>query len=403
MGKMGRFSILIIIGVVLQSDHCLMTEQVAELGSDLGLSVFKYIANSSEIKNIIISPHGIATVLGMLQLGASRKTKSQLIKALKYNSNGVHQSLKIMRESLTEKKNRDTVTIANGLFPHKKFSLERPFVTKNKNIFQAEVTSVDYGSSDQAASLINKWAMKQTGGMIENLVSSDDLSELTALVVVNAIFFKGLWKTKFVPENTHDEDFYTADGNVYQVPMMAQRSHFKFGLSVTPNDVRYYVLELPYQGPISMFIALPVESDTELWKIMTHINVQTIQNWQNTLRQRELNLIMPKFTAELETDLKEPLSALGITDMFNSARANFPRISASAPIYVSKMFQKAKIEVNEEGTKAAAATVSIIMLKSIGITTPFILNRPFLYFIRHNPTGAILFAGRVANPEAANA
>ncbi|XP_041038763.1 glia-derived nexin [Carcharodon carcharias] len=397
---MEKVGILILLCVFMKSIDCQWKNtRVSELGSDLGMKIFNHVANSKPTENIIMSPHGIASVLGMLQLGAGARTRQQLSSALKYNSYGIYRKLKRIHKSLTESRNQDIVTIANGLFAPNNFAMEEPFIRKTKDVYQAALRSLSYENPVEAAAAINQWTNNQTRGMITNLISPAILSEATRLVVVNAIFFKGLWKSRFLPKNTRNRDFYAADGNVYQVPMMSQKSTFNFGMAITPTNVNYYILELPYHGgTISMFVVVPVDITIQLSEIIPHMNVQSINSWKAIMREKELDIALPRFTAEAETNLEKPLSALGITDMFDQTKANFVKISRSGELYVSQVLQRAKIEVNEDGTKASAATAAVFMLKSLRITPPFVVNRPFLYILCHNPTGTVLFIGQVSKP-----
>uniref|UniRef100_A0A0E9WN39 Serpin domain-containing protein n=2 Tax=Anguilla anguilla TaxID=7936 RepID=A0A0E9WN39_ANGAN len=144
-----------------------------------------------------------------------------------------------------------------------------------------------------------------------------------------------------------------------------------------------------------MLIALPSEDNTAVSSLLPHINTSTVQSWTKLLTQRKVRLLMPKFSAEAEVDLQTPLTALGVTDMFSQSKANFKYLS-SEPLYVSKALQKAKIQVNEDGTKASAATTAILLARS---SPPWVIvDRPFIFLIRHNLTGTVLFMGQINKP-----
>uniref|UniRef100_A0A8C8RG07 Plasminogen activator inhibitor 1 n=1 Tax=Pelusios castaneus TaxID=367368 RepID=A0A8C8RG07_9SAUR len=369
-----------------------------ELGSDIGIQVFNQIAKARPQENIVVSPHGIASVLGILQLGADGKTKKQLTTVMRYSVNGVGKVLKKINKAIVSKKNKDIVTVANAVFAKSGFKMEVPFVTRNKEVFQCNVKSVDFEDQNAACDSINQWVKNETRGMIDNLLTPDIIDgALTRLVLVNAVYFKGLWKSRFQPENTKKRTFNGADGKTYQVPMLAQLSLFRCGTTSTPNDLWYNIIELPYHGEsISMLIALPTESTTPLSAIIPHISTKTIQSWMTAMIQKRVQVILPKFTAAAETDLKEPLKVLGITDMFEQSKANFAKITRTESLHVSHILQKAKVEVSEDGTKASAATTAILIARS---SPPwFIVDRPFVFFIRHNPTGAVLFMGQINKP-----
>lgn len=367
------------------------------LGSDIGIQVFNQVVKNKPHDNVVISPHGVASVLGMLQLGADGKTKKQLTTAMRYKVNVVGKILKKINKGIVAKKNKDIVNTANAVFANSGFKMEEPFVSKNKEVFHSQVRSVDFQDRNTAASIINQWVKNETKGMIDNLISPELIdSSMTRLVIINALYFKGLWKSRFQPENTKKRTFHGPDGKAYQVPMLAQLSLFRSGSASTPNGLWYNVIELPYHGgSVSMLVALPTDESTPLSAIIPHISTKTLQSWM-TMTPKRVQLILPKFTVEADADLKDPLRNLGITDMFDSNKANFTKITRSEQVYVSHMLQKAKIEVKEDGTKASGATTAILIARS---SPPwFIVDRPFLFFIRHNPTGAVLFTGQINKP-----
>ncbi|XP_029026858.1 glia-derived nexin [Betta splendens] len=368
-----------------------------ERGSDLGMQVFQQVAASKPLDNVVFSPHGVASILGMLLAGAHGRTRKQMVSALRYKKNGPYKMLRKLHKSLTAKSNQDAVLIANGLFSQEGFSMEPGFVRENKENLECKTSSLDFSNPQAAADEINEWVRNSTRGHISGVIRADMLDPaLTRLVAVNSIYFKGLWKARFLPVNTKMKDFHAADGTVSAVPMMSQLSVFKMGVDSTPLGVRYSVIELPYEGNrLSMLIVLPYDEDTPLSRMIPHINTSTVRDWTQVMRMRKVHLVIPKFSADAEVDLKAPLSALGLTDMFSQGRADFKHLSAEA-VYVSNALQKAKIEVNEDGTKASAATTAILMARSF---PPWItVDRPFLFLIRHNPSGTILFVGQINKP-----
>lgn len=394
-----HFPFVLLVAVTLPS-VCLQfnPQPLEELGSDIGIQVFSQIAKSRPQENIVVSPHGIASVLGMLQLGADGRTKAQLTAVMRYGVKGVGKTLKKINKAIVSKKNKDTVTVANAMFVKNGSKIEMPFVTRNKDVFQCEVRNVNFKDPASACDAINAWVKNETRGKIDSLLSPDLIdSVLTRMVLVNALYFKGLWKSRFRPENTKKRPFVAADGKSYQVPMLAQLSLFRSGSASTPNGLWYNFIELPYHGEsISMLIALPSESSTPLSAIIPHINTKTIDSWTSMMVPKRVQVVLPKFTATAQTDLKEPLKALGITEMFDPSKANFAKITRSENLHISHILQKAKIEVSEDGTKASAVTTAILIARS---SPPwFIVDRPFLFFIRHNPTGAFLFMGQINKP-----
>ncbi|XP_070826658.1 glia-derived nexin [Chaetodon trifascialis] len=397
---MERLSLLCLVALVTLYGHEGVLSQApsyGERGSDLGIQVFQQVVRSKPLENVVLSPHGVASILGMLLSGAHGETRKQVLNALRYKKNGPYKMLKKLHKTLTAKANQDTVLIANGMFSQQGFPMEEAFVATNKANFQCESRSLDFSNPQGAADEINAWVNNKTKGHIPSLIKADMLdSALTRLVAVNSIYFKGLWKSRFQPENTKMRPFNGGNGNVYKVPMMSQLSVFNIGLATTPQGLKYKVIELPYHGnTISMLIVLPSEEDTPLSRVVPHISTATVQSWTKLMHMRKVRLLIPKFTTDAEVDLKEPLSALGITDMFSENKADFRHLCAE-PVHVSTALQKAKIVVNEDGTKAAAATTAILLARS---SPPWVtVDRPFLFLIRHNPTGTVLFMGQINQP-----
>lgn len=396
MGQLSLVCLCVLLALRGHQGALSQAPSYGERGSDLGLQVFQQVAQSRPQENVVLSPHGVASILGMLLPGAHAETRRQLLTALRYKKNGPYKMLKKLHKTLTSKSNQDIVTIANAMFNQEGFPIKEEFVKTNKENYQCGARSIDFSNTQNAADIINDWVNNRTKGLIPSLLKPDMLNGgLTRLVALNSIYFKGLWKSRFQPENTKMRPFTTGEGNTTKVSMMSQLSVFNIGLASTPQGLKYMVIELPYHGnSLSMLIVLPSE-DVLLANVVPHINTATVQSWTKLLHLSKIRLVIPMFTAEAEVDLQAPLSALGIKDIFDEGKADFRHLS-SEPVYVSKALQKAKIEVNEDGTKAAAATTAILMARS----SPrwVVVDRPFLFLIRHNPTGTILFAGQINKP-----
>ncbi|XP_076000536.1 glia-derived nexin [Genypterus blacodes] len=386
--------------VSFYGQNCVKSEapsSYGERGSDFGIKVFQEIVSKKPEDNVVLSPHGVASILGMLLPGSHGETRRQILNALHFKKNGPYKMLKKLHRSLTAKTNEDIVMIANGMFSKPGFSMEKAFVATNKANYQCESRSLDFSDTQGAADKINEWVNNKTKGIIPNLIKADMLDPvMTRLVILNSIYFKGLWKSRFKPENTKMKPFKGCNGNVFKVQMMSHVSVFNTGMATTPQGLNYRVIELPYHGnTISMLVALPVEEDAALSDVIADISTATVRSWTKLMSPRKVRLFFPKFTADAEVDLKEALSALGLADLFSERSADFRNLSAE-PVHVSKALQKAKIVVNEDGTKAAASTTAILMARS---SLPWIsVDRPFLFLVRHNPTGTILFMGQITQP-----
>ncbi|XP_030043783.1 plasminogen activator inhibitor 1 [Microcaecilia unicolor] len=375
------------------------SSEISKLATDFGMRVFREIVNSSEDRNVAFSPYGVAAVLAMIQIGAKGNTKSQIKEAMKYGieEKGVATALRKLRKEITGPLNLDVVNTADALFVQRDMKLVRGFLKKFLRAFHQMVKQVDFTEEETARSIINDWVKFRTEGMITDFLGENDLNELTRLVLVNAIYFKGMWKMPFPEKATHSRVFHKSDGSTVSALMMAQTAKFNYSEFVTPSGDYYDVIELPYHGEtLSMLIAVPFQKEVPLSALTDIIDVELINHWKSRMQKVTRLLVLPKFSLESKVDLKEPLMNLGMTDLFDESLADFTNLCDEQALYVSQALQKVKIEVNESGTKAAASTAAIVYARMAPLEV--IMDRPFLFVVRHNPTGSVLFMGQVMEP-----
>ncbi|XP_069336340.1 antithrombin-III isoform X4 [Eulemur rufifrons] len=252
-------------------------------------------------------------------------------------------------------------------------------------------------NAEQSRMTINEWVSNKTEGRITDVIPAGAIDELTLLVLVNTIYFKGLWKSKFSPENTREELFYKADGETCPASMMYQESKFRYRRVAEGTQV----LELPFKGDdITMVLVLP-KPEKSLAKVEQELTPEVLQEWLDELEEVMLVVHMPRFRIEDGFSLKERLQDMGLVDLFSPEKSKLPGIVAEGrtDLYVSDAFHKAFLEVNEEGSEAAASSVVLIAGRSLNPNrVTFKANRPFLVFIREVPLNTIIFMGRVANP-----
>ncbi|XP_068130183.1 plasminogen activator inhibitor 1 [Hyperolius riggenbachi] len=233
--------------------------------------------------------------------------------------------------------------------------------------------------------------------MIKDFLGSNSIPPLTRLVLLNAVSFDGKWILPFPEKATHSRPFYRSDGSVVQTQMMANTAKYNCSEFETPEGEFYDVIELPYEGDeLSMLIAAPYEKHVPLSAITDILTAELVNQWKATMQKATRLLVLPKFSLVSEVDLKAPFQRLGIEDMFSEEKADFSRLSSERPTYVSEAFQKIKIEVTESGTTASAATAAVLLARMAPLEV--IVDHPFLFLIRHNPTGALLFMGQVMEP-----
>jgi serpin B len=338
--------------------------------------------------NIFFSPISIVTAFGMTYEGAQGVTAKEMEHAFDFEPDEQKRraDLADIQSSLNPSDKKFTLQLANALWLAQGFEPLQEYVNTVTTYYDSEVEVLDFTSSD-AVNTINGWVDNKTEGKIEELFK--ELDPNTRLVITNAIYFKGNWTMPFDKERTTDADFVTPQKTI-QVPMMSRDDLFNY-----TKDHMVEVVELPYQGDrLSMLIILP-DHLVGMTPVEDSLTIEKIQKWRNNLAEQRLLVQIPKFTLETEYDLKRILPDMQVHSAFSSSDADFSGISGSKGLFIEKAIHKAFVDVNEEGTEAAAAT-GISMLDSAPPT--FRADHPFMFLIQDNETGNILFMGRMADP-----
>ncbi|XP_076634199.1 uncharacterized protein LOC143348166 [Colletes latitarsis] len=368
---------LVSIAMAMQAATDQSLQTVSQGANEFSLSLFKAVAEETP-GNLIMSPLSAIFALAMTAYGARGETENQLKRVLHLpSSNSLGTS---GYQALTDTFNNVTdneLKLANKIFPALKFSVKPDYQELLTNYFRSAVQTVDFSKSEEAASIVNTWVQENTNDRIKDLITSGDVDGSTALVLVNAVYFKGQWKNKFDPQNTMDMLFHVDETTTKNVPTMYRNGDYKYGEVPGMNAT---FIEIPYKGDeLSMIIVLPndVNGLHELQQNLQDIN---ITNLLDDTYEKEVELYLPKFKIESKLDLNDVLQKMGLTDMFTE-RANFSGI-ADDDLSISKVIQKAFIEVNEEGSEAAAATGVIAVGTSLfSERSEFIIDRPFIYGI----------------------
>lgn len=279
------------------------------------------------------------------------------------------------------------MNIANSIWIEDDFPVLQSFIDVNKTYFDAKVESFDVADPN-AVDIINDWVEDKTNGKIKEII--DVIPPNIALYLINAIYFNGTWTYEFDKNDTKDEPFYNFDNSTSTIPLMSMNAT----LPVLFTD-SISIVDIPYGDSLfSMTVVLP-NSEYDINKLAESITNDTWKEWLSQLMAQELDLYLPKFKLEWDDNLKEILTELGMGIAFDKNRADFTRINPQIPLWISRVLHKTFIEVTEEGTEAAAATVVEMEFKSV-VTTPIIrVDHPFIFAIREQHSGTILFMGKV--------
>ena len=308
-----------------------------------------------------------------------------------------------MKSLYTYLNNNDeyNISTANALWPDVGYELLTEYKQIIKEYYGGNTSNVEYANPEEAARIINEWVENQTNNLIKDLVPASAITDLTKLILTNAIYFKGIWQIQFEEINTTERDFTISSSESIQVDTMKLTgTEDKFNYTETDE---LQILELPYTGvDISMMIFLPKDG-VDLSDAINSLNREDYNTQIDEMYETKADIYLPKFKVETSYNLKDYLIDLGIIDAFNN-NADFSGIDSTDYLLISKVLHKAFIEVNEEGTEAAAATAVIMDLKSIGPGEPperitFNCDHPFVFTIYHKETGTILFMGVINNPE----
>lgn len=367
---------------------------VAAGNNALGLDLLR-VAAAEPNENAFLSPWSITNALAMTWAGARGDTEADMARALHFTlgQGRQHDAMHGSNAAVIASADKAIFTVANRLWADKSVTFKPEFLGTARQFYGAEPEAMDFASDFEGArKRINTWVEDNTAKKIRDLLAPGDVDADTKLVLTNAVYFKGLWKHAFQKESTQPRMFTTAAGAAKEVPMM---SHSKDHGFVEMDGVK--VLEMAYKDSnLSMVAILPAEGSS-LASLESSLTSEKLGAMVAGLTEQDVAVVFPKFKLETRMQLGPALSTLGLGAAF-SDQADFSGMTEDAALMISKVVHKAFVEVDEEGTEAAAATGVIMMPTSVRITAEFIADRPFLFLIRDRESGAVLFVGRVADP-----
>lgn len=363
-------------------------QQLVERNNVFALNLFQKTAG---MDSHVVSPLSVTYLMSMLADGADGATRTEMLKALGWEGVKMEDVDALCRLLLDKSGRLDhstTINIANYIALNREHELRSDYVSAVKQNYKAGVESLDFTSA-KTTDIINGWCRKQTDGMIPKII--DRVEPSAALYAMNAIFFNGSWAEKFRKADTREEAFRGYTRDMKRVQMMHQRTELQY----VETD-SFQAVTLPYgNGSYDMTVLLPKNALTAA-DVMASLTAEKLGALRYQMDNCIVDLKLPRFTTEYQTDLNDIISSLGAPSMFTPS-ADFSRMSGS-PLYVSKMLQKAKIEVTEEGTKAAAVTAAIMVMTSLNPAEPrhvsFHADHSFAYYITQRGSGAVLFIGQ---------
>jgi serpin B len=378
------------------ASRTIMNSRLVAANNEFGFNLFNQLVREGANRNAFYSLLSVATALAMTYNGAAGETERAMARALKLDGMSLAEINQASAELLKSLKSSDPkieLNIANSLWARQGINFKEDFLSRNRQFFGAEVATLKF-SDPQALARINGWVNANTKGKIPKII--DRINAQQVMFLINAVYFKGLWQQKFDKALTRNETFHLLGGRQKPVPMMSQSGSYRY-----LRGDRFQAVSLPYgKGGVSLYLFLP-DKDSSLSDFLKSLNYQKWEHWTNSFRNTPGDVKIPRFKLDYERTLNDALKVLGMEVAFSAGRADFSGMSERRDLFISEVKHKAVVEVNEEGTEAAAATSVGISVTSVRPTPQrfnFIADRPFLMVIRDQQSGAVLFMGAVVEP-----
>ncbi len=372
-------------------------KKVVSSSNKFGLNLFNEINQTDKEKNVFISPLSVSLALGMTMNGTNGETYDEMRTTLQFSNltnEEINNSYKTLIETLYNADPKVVFKSANSIWYRNEMTFEESFFDLSLKYFSALVSGLDF-TDPTSVDVINNWVKQSTNNKIEKIL--DSISPEAVMYLINAIYFNGTWKYEFDKEKTDVETFNLINGGTINAEMMVQTNDFNYY-----SDENLQAVELPYgEGNFSMVVILPREN-LSINEFADGITEDNLKLWLDSLSQQKGTMWLPKFKIEYESELKDYLISLGMRLPFGS-NADFSNLyKGPEQLFISTVFHKTFIDVNEEGTEAAAVTLVGVGTTSVGGGENIFymkVNRPFIFLIREENSGCILFMGKIINPQ----
>ena len=372
---------------------------VVNANNQFAFDLYSQFKDENKDVNIFFSPYSISVALAMTYEGANGQTAEEMQNVIHIpkDANLRRANFAKIINEINKKDKEYNLSTANALWAQKDFAFLENYTNVVKEYYDGEVINLDFaGESEKSRQIINDWVENQTNNKIKNLIPQGALDASTIFVLTNAVYFKGTWILQFNKNDTRDGDFKTSSGQIVKVPMMKLTGADSIFNYTETEDAQ--ILEMPYAGEdLSMLIILPKENKSE--NMEGFITPEKLSEWKNMLEERRVDVYIPKLKFETKYFMRQTLIDMGMPSAFNDA--DFSGMTGQKDLMISEVIHQAFVEVNEEGTEAAAATavIGVMSVGPNGTTIPiFRADHPFIFIIQQKDTGNILFLGRVSDP-----
>ena len=385
-----------------QESNAMELSGFVESGNQFALELYQQLRSPQG--NLFFSPSSISTALAMTCAGAAGETEAEMAKTLHLQMprERLHEGMRVLQTfwKTTDEKRGIRLSLANRLWGQQSYEFLPEFLEVTRDKYGAELARLNFARTAEARLTINRWVAEQTENKITDLIPPNTVSSDTKLVLTNAVYFHGIWSVPFNKNRTRQEDFHLTVEETTKVSMMQCRDKFRYGAID-----KLQILEMPYgDDSFSMIVLLP-EEPAGLADLEDRLTLANLQQWTASLKHEdEVHVYLPRFKTTSQFEMSSTLEAMGIKSAFDADTADFSGMTGGRDLFISAVIHKAFVDVNEEGTEAAAATGVLMKTRSAPIRKPkqapvFRADHPFVLMIRDNRNRAILFLGRIMNPQ----
>ena len=389
-----KFSSIFILLFLIISPLFAQTEKLTESLNSYSFDLYHKVRGGGE--NILISPLSTYYTLLMLYEGAESDTREEFIKVIKIENEDMLNNFPAFSEKLTQINNENNdLNISNAIWFNDDFPFNHNYKRKVENRYRTDIRIIDFSDGNAAAREINNWVSDKTEGLFDNIMMPSGISESSGMVIVNAVYFLGMWDSMFFDKDTEADDFELINGDDIEVDFMNQLDSYRYY-----EDDELKVVGMYYTGRDKSFFILLPDDDDGIFELESKLNARYISEILSNISYKRVELSIPKFRLEVDYSLAEPLKRMGLNKAFTD-EGNFNKINEDAPYKIDKIIQNTYIEIDEIKTEAAAVTAVPFepgALKNPPSPEEFKADHPFVFLIMDENTGGIIFIGRLMDP-----
>lgn len=371
--------------------------QIIDANNRFALELYRLYSQKYKEDNVFFSPVSISNAFAMLFEGARGKTAEEMLKVFHFPKDEKirRKGFQALYQQMNKPGKGYELSVANALWTQKDYQFLKTYLDLVEKYYYGKATNLNFrGDPEGSRAMINKWVEEKTKGKIKDMLSEGTITPLTRLVLTNAIYFKGLWVFPFDKKLTKEEEFKITPQKSVRVQMMSHPQTQNLNYAET-EDMQ--ILEMPYEGEdISMLVFLPKKGSLD--NVERNLTYENLKKWRRMLKRELVRVYFPRFKLERKYSMIDDLKKMGMVSAFESGLADFSGITGKKDLFVTEVIHQAMVDVNEEGTEAAAGTGIVLGRTAVARHFVFRADHPFVFLIQDKNKGNILFMGRVYKP-----